>query len=267
MNRLLIIPLLFIFLAIPVIAEEKPTRDEKDKKEAPQNAPESSLDKTKDRLKEKGKNDKKHSADSDDDSDFFANMVSVFIDYYPENLRYTYSPHPYYEPGMFRREPASARPFYLESNISGFSGFDHIKAVSANVKLKLFTFNGLEYNFVKLNEKTRYHDSDMRIHRVGYVLNILTHTYGIFEGKIGYTRIVDVSGGPMFGLEFALAPVRPLIFRGHLHSSTINNNQVGDYFIGTGFVAGAIELYGGYRVFAFPGSNIDGPTGGLIIRF
>ena len=267
MKRLLVITILLIVLSIPVIADDKSPRDDNDKKESPQKAPESALDKTKDRLKEKGESDKKHSGDSDDDSDFFMNVINVFADCYPENLRYTYSPYPYCGSGMFQREPASARPFYLESNISGFTGFNHIKAVSANVKLKLFTFTGLEYNFVKLDEKTRYYDSEMRIHRFGGVLNILTHTYGILEGEFGYTRIIDIGGGPMFGFELTLAPVKPLIFRGHLYSSSINSNQVGDYYLGTGFTAGALELYAGYRVFKFPSTTIDGPTGGLIIRF
>lgn len=267
MKRLIAIPFLLVFLSVWVTADDKSPREDKDNKETPQKAPESALDKAKDRLKEKNENDKKHSGDSDDDSDFFMNVVGVFVDYYPENLRYTYAPYPYFESGMFNREPASARPVYIESNISGFTGFNHINAASANVKLKLFTFTGLEYNFVKLNEQTRYYDSEMRIHRLGGLLNLLTHTYGILEGKFGYTRIVDVGGGPMFGLEFTLAPVKPLIFRGNLHLSSINNNQVGDYYLGTGFAAGAIELYGGYRVFDFAGSTIDGPTGGLIIRF
>lgn len=168
---------------------------------------------------------------------------------------------------MFRRESASARPIYLESNVSGFTGLNHIKAVSANIKLKLFTFAGLEYNFVKLDEKNRYYESEMRIHRLGGVLNILTHTYGILEGIVGYTRISDVGGGPMFGLELTLAPIKPLIFRSNLYISSINGNQVGYYYLGTGFAAGAVELYGGYRVFKFSGATINGPTGGLIIRF
>jgi hypothetical protein len=267
MKRLLVIPFLLYFLAAAVIADDKSPRDDKDKKESSQKAPESALDKAKDRLKEKGEGDKKHSGDSDDGSDFFVNMVGVLADYYPENLRYTYSPYPYCGSGMFQREPASARPVYIESNISGFTGFNHIRAISANIKLKLFTFSGLEYNFVKLDEKTKYYDSQMRIHRLGGLLNILTHTYGILEGKFGYTRIIDSGGGPMIGIELTLAPIKPLIFRGNLHTASINSNQVGDYYLGTGFAAGAVELYGGYRIFKFPGTAIDGPTGGLIIRF
>jgi hypothetical protein len=227
-------------LAIPVIADDKAPRDDKDKKETPQKSPESTLDKAKDHLKEKVDNEKKHKSDSDDESDFFMNVVGVFVNYFPENLRYAYSPYPYFESGMFDRESASTRPIYLESNVSGFTDFNHINAMSVNAKLKLYTFAGIEYNFVKLDEKTRYYDSEMRIHRVGGVLNILTHTYGILEGKIGYSRIIDVGGGPMFGLELTLSPVKPLIFRGHLHTSSINNNQVGDYYLGTGFAAGAI---------------------------
>jgi hypothetical protein len=259
--------LILVFIAVPAVADDKAPRDDKDKKETPQKQPESNLDKTKDRLKEKGEKKNKHNSNSDEDSDFFMGVVNIFVDYYPENLRYSYAPYPYFEEGMFRQGSASNRPVYLESALSGFTGFNHMKAVSANVKMKFFTFAGIEYNFAKLNEKTRYYDSDMKIHRVAGVLNLLTHTYGILETKFGYTRIIDVGGGPTFGLELTLAPVKPLIFRGNIQLSTINNNQVGDYYLGTGFAAGAVEIFGGYRVFTFPGTNINGPTGGLILRF
>jgi hypothetical protein len=267
MKYWLTILLILTLLTIPAVADDKSPKDDKNKKETPQKQPESTLDKTKDRLKEKGDKKQKHTSDSDEESGFFMGVVNIFVDYYPENLRYSYAPYPYFEEGMFRQEPASSRPVYLESSLSGFTGFNHMKAMSANVKIKFFTFAGIEYNYVKLNEKTRYYDSDMKIHRIGGVLNLLTHTYGILETKFGYTRIIDVGGGPMFGFELTLAPVKPLIFRGNLHLSTINNNQVGDYYLGTGFTAGAAEIFGGYRVFTFPGTNIDGPTGGIILRF
>jgi hypothetical protein len=257
----------FSFMTVGLIADDKAPRDDKDKKESAQKQPESTLDKTKDRLKEKGDHKDKHSSDSDDESDFFDGLVGIFVDYYPENLHYSYAPFPYYEQGMFERMSASNRPIYLESSFSGFAGSDNIKAISANAKLKLFTFTGIEYNYSKLSEKNLYHNSDMKIHRVGGVLNLFTNTYGLLEAKLGYTRIAEVNGGPMFGFELTLAPVKPLMFRGNLQISTINDNQVGDYYLGTGFAAGAIELFGGYRVYTFPGTKIKGPTGGINFRF
>jgi hypothetical protein len=256
-------------LIAPLKADDKKPRDEKDKKETPKDEPENKLDKAKDRLKEKGKDKDDNSYHSDGEADIFdyVNIAEFIIDYYPENLEYTYSPYPFYDKGLFQRSKAANRPVYLETGISAFTGFNNITATGVNTKLKLFTFIGLEYNYCGLNQKTRYFDSELKIHRFGPVLNLVTCPYGLLELKLGYTKIIDVGGGPMFGLEATVAPVYPLIFRGNMHLSSINNNGVSDSFIGLGFVLRPLEFYGGYRAFSFAGENIGGPTGGMVFRF
>jgi hypothetical protein len=267
MRYLLAIILAVGLVAAPLKADDKKPREDKDKKETPREKPESKLDKIKDRVKEKSEESDPYDNRAESDIFDYLNLIQFLVEYYPENLHYSYSPYPFYDKGLFQKMEATNRPVFLETGISAFTGFNKITATGINAKLKLFTFAGFEYNYWGLSQKTRYFDSDLKIHRVGGVLNILTGTYGLLELKFGYTKIIDVGGGPMFGLEGTLAPVYPLIMRGGMHLSSINSNNIGDYLVSVGFALRPIEIFAGYRVFSFAGENIDGPTGGVIFRF
>jgi len=257
---------LSLFLAVgPVSADDKKPRDDRDKKEQPQKSPESKLDKAKDELKKHGDKNADQST-GEDDANILA-IVDFLTDHFPHNLAFSYASYPYDDSGMFQQSGAASRPVYIETGLSAFTGFNRLKARAVNLKVKFYTIAGFEYSYSGLMEKTRFYDSDMKIHRAGFVLNLLTNKAGVLEAKLGFTKIIDVGSGPMAGLELTLAPIRPLIVRGNLHIASINDNNTGDYMLALGCMVKPFEIYGGYRVYSFPGENIDGPTGGIIFRF
>jgi hypothetical protein len=261
-----IIVLALTILVSPVRGDDKTPRQGEDKKETKEEKPKGKLDKTKERIG-KTKDDEKSESNPDSDSPFTEMMFELLINWFPYNFHYAHTPYPYFEKGMFTEAPPATHPIYIEAGLSAFSGFHHVRATGLHAKLKVLTGVGLEYDYSGFSEKTDLYESNMKMHRVCGVLNLFTFPYGVCEFKFGLTNIIDINTGGTYGFDLTLTPVRPLIFRGQTHYSKINGNDIGDHSVYLGFSANVVEFYGGYRFFTFPGSDINGPTAGVTIKF
>jgi hypothetical protein len=265
MKYLGIVILALTVLITPVRGDDKAPRQGEDKKETKEEKPKGKLDKTKERVG-KTNDDKNNDNGSDSDSPFTDVMLELLINWFPYNFHYAYAPYPYFETGMFTEARPTTHPIYIEAGLSAFSGFHHVRATGLHAKLKVLTGVGFEYDYSGFSEKTNEYESDMKMHRVSGVLNLITFPYGVCEFKFGLTNIIDVNTGGTYGFDLTLTPLKPLIFRGQTHFSKINGNDIGDHAVYLGFSANSIEFYGGYRFYTFPGNYINGPTAGVTVK-
>ncbi|MCP4581110.1 MAG: hypothetical protein GY839_05795 [candidate division Zixibacteria bacterium] len=262
MRLIILIFAAVMFVSSPATGQDKQPRDSDDKKEEKREKSGGKLDKIKDKISKKSKHD-----DDDDDSDdsIFAHFVFHF--WWDINKHYRYTPYPYYKAGLLDRDSSLIRPLHFETSLSAFSGGSNIRAVNFNGKLKLYTIFGLEFQYNGFTEDDLMSGSELKMFRFGGVVNLLSHPNGYLELKFGAWDIADAGTGPLIGFEADIAPVYPVMLNFRADLSEINGHDIADYAFTFGYVYKRIEFFGGYRAFDLAGETIDGPIGGVTLRF
>jgi len=263
MRQLILILAALCLLSTPVLAQDKQPRETPDKKEREEEKSGTRLDKIKSKLAKQVKDDD----DSDDNSGHSLAARFAFHIWYELNKNYNYEPYPYYGEALFDRDSSLSRPLHFETNVSAFRSRSNINGLNFFGKVKLYTLFGLEFGYNGLAENDLLTSSELNMYRLAGVVNLLTTANGFLEFKLGAWNLSDIGTGPLIGFQAEIAPVYPLMFNLKADFSEINGHNIADYAFGIGYVYRHLEIYGGYRVFDLGGETIDGPTGGIAVRF